>query len=92
MLKIKLISFFKKYAPFIIDAGRSFKKQLKKRSLASKKRKGQFFTKQRLINDLNKIGLQAGDSVIVHSSLRSEERRVGKECTSWCRSRWSPYH
>ena len=69
MLKIKLISFFKKYAPFIIDAGRSFKKQLKKRSLASKKRKGQFFTKQRLINDLNKIGLQAGDSVIVHSSL-----------------------
>ena len=24
--------------------------------------------------------------------LRSEERRVGKECTSWCRSRWSPYH
>ena len=22
---------------------------------------------------------------------RSEERRVGKECTSWCRSRWSPY-
>ena len=21
-----------------------------------------------------------------------EERRVGKECTSWCRSRWSPYH
>ena len=22
----------------------------------------------------------------------SEERRVGKECTSWCRSRWSPYH
>ena len=25
-------------------------------------------------------------------SMRSEERRVGKECTSWCRSRWSPYH
>ena len=24
--------------------------------------------------------------------FRSEERRVGKECTSWCRSRWSPYH
>ena len=24
--------------------------------------------------------------------MRSEERRVGKECTSWCRSRWSPYH
>ena len=24
--------------------------------------------------------------------LRSEERRVGKECTVLCRSRWSPYH
>src|SRR3546814_15266537 len=31
-----------------------------------------------------------------HSSpgtlIRSEERRVGKECVSTCRSRWSPYH
>src|SRR3546814_20488756 len=25
-------------------------------------------------------------------SIRSEERRVGKECVSTCRSRWSPYH
>ena len=25
-------------------------------------------------------------------SLRSEERRVGKECSEPCRSRWSPYH
>ena len=25
-------------------------------------------------------------------SLRSEERRVGKECAITCRSRWSPYH
>src|SRR3546814_4105163 len=24
--------------------------------------------------------------------IRSEERRVGKECLSTCRSRWSPYH
>src|SRR3546814_17208957 len=24
--------------------------------------------------------------------VRSEERRVGKECVSRCRSRWSPYH
>src|SRR3546814_5130064 len=28
-------------------------------------------------------------SIIVY---RSEERRVGKECVSTCRSRWSPYH
>src|SRR3546814_11546734 len=26
------------------------------------------------------------------TALRSEERRVGKECVSTCRSRWSPYH
>src|SRR3546814_7641213 len=26
------------------------------------------------------------------SSVRSEERRVGKECVSTCRSRWWPYH
>ena len=25
-------------------------------------------------------------------AVRSEERRVGKECPSLCRSRWSPYH
>src|SRR3546814_13528594 len=27
-----------------------------------------------------------------HLFDRSEERRVGKECVSTCRSRWSPYH
>ena len=40
------------------------------------------------------------DSIVAANELdmsaardaRSEERRVGKECTSWCRSRWSPYH
>ena len=34
--------------------------------------------------------LRLGDGT--EESHRSEERRVGKECTSWCRSRWSPYH
>src|SRR3546814_10874594 len=28
----------------------------------------------------------------VADGVRSEERRVGKECVSTCRSRWSPYH
>src|SRR3546814_7415928 len=28
----------------------------------------------------------------VQEGERSEERRVGKECVSTCRSRWSPYH
>src|SRR3546814_16440057 len=33
-----------------------------------------------------------GDAVGPFIGLRSEERRVGKECVSTCRSRWSPYH
>src|SRR3546814_20572633 len=28
----------------------------------------------------------------IHAEGRSEERRVGKECVSTCRSRWSPYN
>src|SRR3546814_8954199 len=36
----------------------------------------------------------ARDQVGEHrvNEQRSEERRVGKECVSTCRSRWSPYH
>src|SRR3546814_11553911 len=33
-----------------------------------------------------------GFPVTLFGSARSEERRVGKECVSTCRSRWSPYH
>src|SRR3546814_1522868 len=34
------------------------------------------------------------DEMTAHGfrAMRSEERRVGKECVSTCRSRWSPYH
>src|SRR3546814_16179510 len=39
------------------------------------------------------FGWRYADPVIgVAIGLRSEERRVGKECVSTCRSRWSPYH
>src|SRR3546814_10987775 len=31
-------------------------------------------------------------SYLLGNVMRSEERRVGKECVSPCRSRWSPYH
>jgi branched-chain amino acid transport system substrate-binding protein len=31
-------------------------------------------------------------STAVAENIRSEERRVGKECRRLCRSRWSPYH
>src|SRR3546814_12099621 len=29
---------------------------------------------------------------VTNTATRSEERRVGKECVSTCRSRWAPYH
>src|SRR3546814_19046391 len=34
---------------------------------------------------------QSGGHIFIEMS-RSEERSVGKECVSTCRSRWSPYH
>src|SRR3546814_4685011 len=34
----------------------------------------------------------ANDAAGQIQGSRSEERRVGKECVSTCRSRWSPYH
>src|SRR3546814_20741999 len=38
------------------------------------------------------IGHLGGDhAAALHRQLRAEERRVGKECVSTCRSRWSPY-
>src|SRR3546814_5044041 len=37
------------------------------------------------------FGVLPGDLLII-PGLRSEERRVGKECVRTCRSRWSPYH
>ena len=32
------------------------------------------------------------EAQVVAVGNRSEERRVGKECSVTCRSRWSPYH
>src|SRR3546814_18056095 len=40
--------------------------------------------------DANRRALQRVVEVLAVDS--SEERRVGKECVSTCRSRWSPYH
>src|SRR3546814_17755138 len=37
-------------------------------------------------------GRQGGGGDLGRGRRRSEERRVGKECVSTCRSRWSPYH
>ena len=53
---------------------------------------------RRLFGDTRRVTIIVpGDSVQALSvqevpEVRSEERRVGKECASMCRSRWSPYH
>ena len=36
------------------------------------------------------LGMQI--TSVAPGRIRSEERRVGKECRLTCRSRWSPYH
>src|SRR3546814_13995243 len=35
---------------------------------------------------------EAAESIGLYAGERSEARRVGNECVSTCRSRWSPYH
>ena len=37
-------------------------------------------------------GMEVVRRLKANKNQRSEERRVGKECSSPCRSRWSPYH
>src|SRR3546814_21170683 len=37
------------------------------------------------------LGIAVGSAELFGVSFRSEERSVGKECVSTCRSRWSPY-
>ena len=44
------------------------------------------------INDIFDSFFGGGASARETVEVRSEERRVGKECASMCRSRWSPYH
>src|SRR3546814_11769049 len=49
----------------------------------------------RLDKDTSGLLLITDDGPFLHrviSPKRSEERRVGKECVSTCRSRWSTYH
>ena len=45
-------------------------------------------------SDLGVRGIEiiAKNELVAFFVSRSEERRVGKECVSTCRSRWSPYH
>src|SRR3546814_19904011 len=49
-------------------------------------------TEARIIPDVEATIVDTLNEVRRHFDYRSEERRVGKECVSTCRSRWSPYH
>src|SRR3546814_6896661 len=61
---------------------------------------GQLWGEGTLATDMKAMGLDLVSVANNHSTdfgpdglrQRSEERRVGKECVSTCRSRWSPYH
>src|SRR3546814_18040633 len=44
------------------------------------------------VQQSTEVALVGSDSFRPRRGQRSEERRVGKECVSTCRSRWSPYH
>src|SRR3546814_18599389 len=56
--------------------------------------RGVSFGYNTLVNDMRALPIMAetGCPVVFDATHRSEERRVGKECVSTCRSRWSPYH
>src|SRR3546814_14148485 len=45
-----------------------------------------------LVERLGVVLVEIGAVRVEVEQQRSEERRVGKECVSTCRSRWSPYH
>ena len=44
------------------------------------------------LKDAAELRERAVATELDYAARRSEERRVGKECSSPCRSRWSPYH
>src|SRR3546814_21127696 len=46
----------------------------------------------RVVGDRTEQIATAVNAMRTAYDYRSEERRVGKECVSTCRSRWSPYH
>src|SRR3546814_13183352 len=50
------------------------------------------FLEQNAQLQLGEARADAAVNAVAEGQVRSEERRVGKECVSTCRSRWSPYH
>src|SRR3546814_11449663 len=59
-----------------------------------------FGSKEELFRECLRVGVddnineceRIANDPVLSTAERSEERRVGKECVSTCRSRWSPFH
>ena len=64
----------------LVDEGNSKQKAARISNAAAKRGR----------SEVGRTGGAAGD--YDDWTVRSEERRVGKECSLLCRSRWSPYH
>src|SRR3546814_11909610 len=63
--------------------------QLRHRELIDGLATGTGGDRLRLVEIVAEVPAHAAGIAVLH---RSEERRVGKECVSTCRSRWSTYH
>ena len=70
------------------DADAAHKQHLATETLQEHEALGEFYASVREAVD------STAEAIIALGQIpdRSEERRVGKECSSPCRSRWSPYH
>src|SRR3546814_14314784 len=81
--------------PIIPDEGRTFGMEAMFRSLGIYSIVGQKYKPE----DADQLAFYKEDikgqileeGITEAGAMRSEERRVGKECVSTCRSRWSPY-
>src|SRR3546814_11442227 len=54
--------------------------------------KGPMSLREALVHSRNLVSIRLLQAIGIDYTRRSEGRRVGKECVSTCRSRWSPYH
>lgn len=62
--------FIRKITPkFMLSIYRKFKKKQVRKELSNQKNRGAVITKEKLISDLEKMGIRKGDSVLVHSSM-----------------------
>ena len=68
--KARLFIFMDRYTPALLSGIRSLKKSSAHFNLKRKKLSGKIITKEKLAADFAAAGIQKGDSIIVHSSLR----------------------